>query len=52
MLSAAFHSAAGALRCHCAAQGIISSAMKTATAVGIDCAMPIGLSADLSALPA
>jgi len=52
MLSAAFHSAAGARRCHCAAQGIAGSAMKAATARGIDCAMPVGLSADLPALPA
>jgi hypothetical protein len=52
MLSAAFPSAAGARRCHCAAQGIIGSAMKAATARGIDSALSIGLSADLSALPA
>ena len=51
MLSAAFQSAAEARRCHCAAQDIVGSALKTATARGIDCAMPVGLSADLSALP-
>jgi len=52
MLSAAFHSAAEARRCHFAAQEIMGSATKAATAFGIDCAMPAGLFADLPALPA
>jgi hypothetical protein len=52
MLSAAFHSAAEARRCHCAAQDIVGSAMKAATVLGIDCALPAGLFANLPALPA
>jgi hypothetical protein len=52
MPSAAFHCAAGARRCNCAAQRLIGSDMKAATARGIDGTMPVERFADLPALPA